>query len=123
MPTLSQLYKYPRIEKKKLCKSPALRGNPQKKGTCIKVYETTPKKPNSARRKVAKVRLTSGRAIISYIPGEGHALQEHSVILVRGGRIQDIPGVRYHLVRGVFDFQGLKDRVRGRSKYGTSKKT
>ncbi len=121
MPTLRQLLKSPRIAKRKLVKAPALESCPQRKGTCVRVYETSAKKPNSARRKVAKVRLTNGTYVISYIPGEGHALQEHSVVLVRGGRVQDVPGVRYHMVRGKFDLLGLKARRRGRSKYGTKK--
>jgi len=106
---------------KKKLKSPALRNNPQKKGVCLKVYTRTPKKPNSAIRKVARVRLTNGADIIAYIPGEGHNLQEHSVVLVRGGRVKDLPGVRYHLIRGVYDLQGIMSRKNGRSKYGTKK--
>jgi small subunit ribosomal protein S12 len=121
MPTLNQLRKQPRVAKCRNSKAPALRNCPQKKGTCVRVYETTPKKPNSARRKVARVRLTNGRFVISYIPGEGHSLQEYSVVLVRGGRVPDLPGVRYHIVRGKFDLPGLKDRKRSRSKYGTKK--
>lgn len=122
MPTIRQLQKQPRTTKIRSSKSPALRSCPQRKGTCVKVYETTPKKPNSARRKVAKVRLTTGRAVICYIPGEGHNLQEYSVVLVRGGRVQDVPGVRYHIVRGKFDLHGLQNRKRARSKYGTKAK-
>ena len=121
MPTIYQLKRNPRKKKEKLNKAPALSKCPQRRGTCIKVYETTPKKPNSARRKVAKVKLTNGRSVIGYIPGEGHNLQEYSVVLVRGGRVPDVPGVRYHLVRGKFDFLGLKTRKNGRSKYGTKK--
>lgn len=121
MPTIRQLLKSPRIEKKKINRTPALQGCPQKKGTCLKVYETTPKKPNSARRKVAKVKLSNGHSVICYIPGEGHTLQEHSVVLMRGGRVQDVPGVRYHLIRGKFDLHAIKQRKRGRSKYGTKR--
>lgn len=103
-------------------KSPALKTSPQKKGVCLKVYTRTPKKPNSAIRKIARVRLTNGIDVIAYIPGEGHNLQEHSVVLVRGGRVKDLPGVRYHLIRGVYDLQGILLRKKGRSKYGTKKK-
>jgi small subunit ribosomal protein S12 len=102
-------------------KSPALKRSPQKKGVCIKVYTRTPKKPNSAIRKIARVRLTNGMDVIAYIPGEGHNLQEHSVVLVRGGRVKDLPGVKYHLIRGVYDLQGISSRKKGRSKYGTKK--
>ena len=102
-------------------KSPALKRSPQKKGVCIKVYTRTPKKPNSAIRKIARVRLTNGMDVIAYIPGEGHNLQEHSVVLVRGGRVKDLPGVKYHLIRGVYDLQGISLRKKGRSKYGTKK--
>lgn len=102
-------------------KSPALNKCPQKKGVCISVYTKTPKKPNSALRKVARVRLTNGAEIIAYIPGEGHNLQEHSVVLVRGGRVKDLPGVKYHLIRGVFDLQGVSSRKNSRSKYGTKR--
>ncbi len=102
-------------------KVPALAGSPQKRGVCTRVYTTTPKKPNSALRKVAKVRLTNGFEVISYIGGEGHNLQEHSVVLIRGGRVKDLPGVRYHIVRGSLDTQGVKDRKQGRSKYGAKK--
>nr|YP_010835012.1 ribosomal protein S12 [Cryptomonas gyropyrenoidosa]WFQ82687.1 ribosomal protein S12 [Cryptomonas gyropyrenoidosa] len=104
---------------KKKTKSPALQLNPQKKGVCLKVYTKTPKKPNSAIRKVARVKLTNGVDIIAYIPGEGHTLQEHSVVLVRGGRVKDLPGVRYHLIRGVYDLLGIPSRKKARSKYGT----
>lgn len=103
-------------------KSPALKMSPQKKGVCLKVYTRTPKKPNSAIRKIARVRLTNGIDVIAYIPGEGHNLQEHSVVLVRGGRVKDLPGVRYHLIRGVYDLQGISSRKKSRSKYGTKKK-
>lgn len=106
---------------KKKTKSPALKKSPQKKGVCLRVYTRTPKKPNSAIRKVARVRLTNGIDIIAYIPGEGHNLQEHSVVLVRGGRVKDLPGVRYHLIRGVYDLQGIASRKNSRSKYGTKK--
>ena len=102
-------------------KSPALKRSPQKKGVCLKVYTRTPKKPNSAIRKIARVRLTNGMDVIAYIPGEGHNLQEHSVVLVRGGRVKDLPGVKYHLIRGVYDLQGISSRKKGRSKYGTKK--
>jgi len=102
-------------------KSPALKGCPQKRGVCIRVYTTTPKKPNSALRKVARVRLTNGMEVTSYIPGEGHNLQEHSIVLVRGGRVKDLPGVRYHIVRGTLDAAGVQNRKRGRSKYGTKR--
>ena len=105
----------------KKSKSPALAGNPQKRGVCIRVYTTTPKKPNSALRKVAKVRLTNGREVVAYIPGEGHNLQEHSVVLVRGGRVKDLPGVKYHVVRGKFDTSGVEGRRHSRSLYGTKK--
>lgn len=103
-------------------KSPALKTSPQKKGVCLKVYTRTPKKPNSAVRKIARVRLTNGIDVIAYIPGEGHNLQEHSVVLVRGGRVKDLPGVRYHLIRGVYDLQGIISRKKSRSKYGTKRK-
>jgi len=121
MTRISQKIKNPNILSKKKVKSPALKKNPQKKGVCLKVYTRTPKKPNSAIRKVARVRLTNGIDIIAYIPGEGHNLQEHSVVLVRGGRVKDLPGVRYHLIRGVYDLQGILSRKNSRSKYGTKK--
>ena len=121
MPTINQLIRKPRGEKPKRNKVPALQGSPQKRGVCTRVYTTTPKKPNSALRKVAKVRLTNGFEIISYIGGEGHNLQEHSVVLVRGGRVKDLPGVRYHIVRGSLDLQGVKDRKQSRSKYGAKR--
>ncbi len=119
MPTINQLVRYGRKKRKKKTKSPALEGNPQKKGTCIRVYTTTPKKPNSALRKVAKVRLSNGKEVIAYIPGEGHNLQEHSTVLVRGGRVKDLPGVKYHIIRGVYDAAGVAGRRNSRSKYGT----
>ena len=121
MPTINQLV---RQERKKLTdktKSPALMDCPQRRGVCTRVYTTTPKKPNSALRKVARVRLTNGFEVIAYIPGEGHNLQEHSVVMLRGGRVPDLPGVRYHIIRGVLDTQGIKDRKVRRSKYGTKK--
>lgn len=121
MPTENQLRRNPRTPKVKRRKAPALENCPQKRGVCTRVYTTTPKKPNSALRKVAKVRLTNGFEVIGYIPGEGHNLQEHSVVLIRGGRVKDLPGVRYHILRGVMDTQGVKDRKQGRSKYGTKR--
>ncbi|MGX7585846.1 30S ribosomal protein S12 [Candidatus Vidania fulgoroideorum] len=122
MKTFFQIRKKIRRKKNRKKKSPALCGNPFKKGVCIKVYTTTPKKPNSALRKVAKVKLVNGREIICYIPGEGHSLQEHSTVLVRGGRVKDLPGVKYHLVRGAYDFEGVLNRKSSRSKYGTKVK-
>ena len=121
MPTISQLVRKPRVRPVTKSKVPALAGSPQKRGVCTRVYTTTPKKPNSALRKVAKVRLTNGFEVISYIGGEGHNLQQHSVVLIRGGRVKDLPGVRYHIVRGSLDTQGVKDRKQSRSKYGTKK--
>nr|WRM54164.1 ribosomal protein S12 [Thalia dealbata]WRM54165.1 ribosomal protein S12 [Thalia dealbata] len=121
MPTIKQLIRNARQPIRNLTKSPALRGCPQRRGTCTRVYVITPKKPNSALRKVARVRLTSGFEITAYIPGIGHNLQEHSVVLVRGGRVKDLPGVRYHIVRGTLDAVGVKDRQQGRSKYGVKK--
>jgi len=121
MPTINQLIKRGRRKKKGKSKAPALLGSPLKRGVCTRVYTTTPKKPNSALRKVAKVRLTGGAEIIAYIPGIGHNLQEHSVVLVRGGRVKDLPGVRYHIVRGPFDTTGVENRNQSRSKYGTKK--
>lgn len=121
MPTIKQLIRNTRQPIRKVTKSPALRGCPQRRGTCTRVYTITPKKPNSALRKVARVRLTSGFEITAYIPGIGHNLQEHSVVLVRGGRVKDLPGVRYHIVRGTLDAVGVKDRQQGRSKYGVKK--
>ena len=121
MPTINQLIANPRVVQKSRKKVPALRQSPQKRGVCTRVYTTTPKKPNSALRKVAKIRLTNQREVISYIPGEGHNLQEHSVVLIRGGRVRDLPGVRYHVLRGVLDTQGVKDRKQSRSKYGAKR--
>ena len=121
MPTISQLVRKPRVRPVTKSKVPALAGSPQKRGVCTRVYTTTPKKPNSALRKVAKVRLTNGFEVISYIGGEGHNLQEHSVVLIRGGRVKDLPGVRYHIVRDSLDTQGVKDRKQSRSKYGAKK--
>ena len=118
MPTINQLVRKGRRSVRKKNKSPALQKNPQKRGVCTRVYTTTPKKPNSALRKVARVRLTSGYEVTSYIGGEGHNLQEHSIVLIRGGRVRDLPGVRYHVVRGTLDTSGVDDRRRGRSKYG-----
>ena len=121
MPTINQLLKKSRILVKSRNKVPALNGCPQKRGVCIKVYTTTPKKPNSALRKVARVRLSNGEEVTAYIPGEGHNLQEHSVVLIRGGRVKDLPGVRYHVLRGNLDTQGVTTRKQQRSKYGTKK--
>jgi small subunit ribosomal protein S12 len=121
MPTINQLIRKPRLAPAKRNKVPALAENPQKRGVCTRVYTTTPKKPNSALRKVAKVRLTNGFEVIGYIPGEGHNLQEHSVVMIRGGRVKDLPGVRYHIIRGVLDTQGVKDRKQRRSKYGAKR--
>jgi small subunit ribosomal protein S12 len=121
MPTVNQLVRKPRVSEHAKSKSPALKNSPQKRGVCTKVYTTTPKKPNSALRKVAKVRLVNGHEVISYIGGEGHNLQEHSVVLIRGGRVKDLPGVRYHIVRGSLDTQGVKDRKQSRSKYGAKR--
>jgi len=136
MPTINQLIRKPRIAQHKKSKSPAMqvisnsiksssremqRGCPQKRGVCVRVYTTTPKKPNSAIRKVARVRLTNGFEVIAYIPGEGHNLQEHSVVAIRGGRVKDLPGVKYHIVRGVLDTQGVADRRQSRSKYGNKR--
>ena len=119
MPTIQQLIRTERKTLKTKTKSPALRGCPERRGVCTRVYTSTPKKPNSALRKVARVRLTNGMEVTAYIPGEGHNLQEHSVVLIRGGKVRDLPGVRYHVVRGVLDTGGVQDRKRGRSKYGT----
>ena len=119
MPTINQLIRKPRKRPITRNKVPALEACPQKRGVCTRVYTTTPKKPNSALRKVARVRLTNGFEVTSYFPGEGHNLQEHSVVLFRGGKVRDLPGVRYHVVRGVLDTAGVQDRKRGRSKYGT----
>ena len=121
MPTLNQLVRQGRRRQLSKTASPALKAAPQKRGVCTRVMTQTPKKPNSALRKVAKVRLTNQREVISYIPGEGHNLQEHSVVLIRGGRVRDLPGVRYHVLRGVLDTQGVKDRRQSRSKYGAKR--
>ncbi len=121
MPTISQLIRFGRTEKKKKTKSPALRGCPQKRGVCLQVKTQTPKKPNSALRKVARVRLTNGVEVTSYIPGEGHNLQEHSIVLVRGGKVKDLPGVRYHIIRGTLDTAGVQNRKKSRSKYGAKR--
>jgi small subunit ribosomal protein S12 len=121
MPTINQLIRKPRVVQKAKKKVPALQQSPQKRGVCTRVYTTTPKKPNSALRKVAKVRLTNGFEVIGYIPGEGHNLQEHSVVMIRGGRVKDLPGVRYHILRGVLDTQGVKNRKQRRSKYGAKR--
>nr|YP_009313973.1 Ribosomal protein S12 [Hommersandiophycus borowitzkae]SCW22227.1 Ribosomal protein S12 [Hommersandiophycus borowitzkae] len=121
MPTIQQLVRSPRIKTDRKTKSPALKQCPQRRGVCTRVYTTTPKKPNSALRKVARVRLTSGFEVTAYIPGIGHNIQEHSVVLIRGGRVKDLPGVRYHIVRGTLDSAGVKDRKKSRSKYGTKK--
>ncbi len=121
MPTINQLIRKKRTTQKNKTTSPALASCPQKRGVCTRVYTTTPKKPNSALRKVAKVRLSNGFEVISYIPGIGHNLQEHSIVLIRGGRVKDLPGVRYHIVRGILDTQGVKDRKNSRSKYGTKR--
>ncbi|MBU0686686.1 MAG: 30S ribosomal protein S12 [Candidatus Margulisbacteria bacterium] len=123
MPTLNQLIRKSRKSKKEKSKAPALEGNPLKRGVCIRVYTTTPKKPNSALRKVARVRLTNGIEVSAYIPGVGHNLQEHSVVIVRGGRVKDLPGVRYHIVRGIMDTGGVEGRNQSRSKYGAKKPT
>ncbi len=121
MPTVNQLVRKGRKTPKEKTKTPALRGAPQKRGVCTRVYTTTPKKPNSALRKVARVRLTNGYEVTAYIPGEGHNLQEHSIVLIRGGRVKDLPGVRYHIIRGTLDASGVQDRKQGRSKYGAKK--
>ncbi len=121
MPTINQLVRKGRKRIKKKTNTPALKGGPQKRGVCTRVYTSTPKKPNSALRKVARVRLTTGIEVTAYIPGIGHNLQEHSVVLVRGGRVKDLPGVRYHIVRGTLDTLGVEDRRQGRSKYGAKK--
>jgi len=118
MPTIQQLVRQGRRQQKYRASTPALRRNPQKRGICTRVYTTTPKKPNSALRKVARVRLTNKMEVICYIPGEGHNLQEHSIVLIRGGRVKDVPGVRYHIVRGALDASGVEGRKRSRSKYG-----
>jgi len=121
LPTINQLVRHNREKVKSKSKSPALQGCPQKRGVCTRVYTATPKKPNSALRKVARVRLSNGIEVTAYIPGEGHNLQEHSIVLVRGGRVKDLPGVRYHIIRGTLDAAGVQDRKQGRSKYGTKK--
>ncbi len=121
MPTVNQLIRKPRRAPTSVNKVPALEACPQKRGVCTRVYTTTPKKPNSALRKVARVRLTNGFEVTSYIPGEGHNLQEHSVVMLRGGRVKDLPGVRYHIIRGALDTSGVDERRRGRSKYGSKK--
>ncbi len=119
MPTINQLVRKGREKKKKKSSTPVLEGSPQKRGVCLQVKAITPKKPNSALRKIARVRLSNGREVTAYIPGEGHNLQEHSIVLVRGGRVRDLPGVRYTVVRGVYDCAGVEDRRQARSKYGT----
>ena len=121
MPTVNQLIRKPRKRVVEKSKVPALEASPQKRGVCTRVYATTPKKPNSAMRKVARVRLTNGKEVNAYIPGEGHNLQEHSIVLVRGGRVKDLPGVRYHIVRGALDTAGVEGRLQRRSKYGGKK--
>jgi len=121
MPTVNQLIRKPRQPAIYRNKVPAMQSGPQKRGVCTRVYTTTPKKPNSALRKVAKIRLTNGFEVIGYIPGEGHNLQEHSVVMIRGGRVKDLPGVRYHIIRGVLDTQGVKNRKQRRSKYGAKR--
>ena len=121
MPTINQLVRKGRLQIKKKTTSPALKNCPQKRGVCVRVYTTTPKKPNSALRKVARVRLTNGFEVTSYIPGVGHNLQEHSVVLIRGGRVKDLPGVRYHVIRGTLDSVGVQDRRKSRSKYGVKR--
>lgn len=121
MPTIQQLIRAERSREDKKTKSPALKSCPQRRGVCTRVYTTTPKKPNSALRKVARVRLTSGFEVTAYIPGIGHNLQEHSVVMIRGGRVKDLPGVRYHIIRGTLDTAGVKDRKQGRSKYGAKR--
>lgn len=121
MPTINQLIRHPRKAVEKRNKVPALLACPQRRGVCTRVTTTTPKKPNSAMRKIARVRLTSGFEVTCYIPGEGHNLQEHSVVMIRGGRVKDLPGVRYHIIRGTLDTQGVKDRHQGRSKYGVKR--
>jgi small subunit ribosomal protein S12 len=121
MPTINQLVRKGRQTPTEANKVPALHACPQKRGVCTRVYTTTPKKPNSALRKVARVRLTNGEEVTAYIPGEGHNLQEHSVVMIRGGRVKDLPGVRYHIIRGVLDTQGVKDRKQGRSRYGAKR--
>jgi small subunit ribosomal protein S12 len=122
LPTLNQLVRHGRKKPTKKTKAPALVDCPQRRGVCTRVYTTTPKKPNSALRKVARVRLTNGFEVTAYVPGEGHNLQEHSIVLIRGGRVKDLPGVRYHIIRGTYDTSGVEDRNQGRSKYGVKRK-
>ncbi|MFH0810368.1 MAG: 30S ribosomal protein S12 [Pseudomonadota bacterium] len=121
MPTINQLVREARKKVRGKVATPALKGSPQKRGVCVRVYTSTPKKPNSALRKVARVRLTNGMEVTTYIPGIGHNLQEHSVVLIRGGRVKDLPGVRYHVIRGILDAVGVQDRKQGRSKYGAKR--
>ena len=121
MPTINQLVRKGRMRMTRKTATPALKGNPQKRGVCTRVYTTTPKKPNSALRKVTRVRLTNGMEVTAYIPGEGHNLQEHSIVLLEGGRVKDLPGVRYHIIRGTLDTSGVSDRTTSRSRYGTKK--
>jgi len=121
MPTINQLVRKGRVKPRKKTDAPALLSCPQKRGVCVRVYTSTPKKPNSALRKIARVRLTTGMEVTTYIPGEGHNLQEHSLVLIRGGRVKDLPGVRYHVIRGTLDASGVEARKRGRSKYGAKK--
>jgi len=121
MPTINQLVRQGRKKQRAKTTAPALQACPQKRGVCVRVYTSTPKKPNSALRKIARVRLTNGMEVTSYIPGEGHNLQEHSLVLIRGGRVKDLPGVRYHIIRGTLDASGIADRRRGRSKYGSKR--
>ena len=121
MPTINQLVKKPRIKKKRSSKVPALQQCPQRKGVCLKIFIRTPKKPNSAKRKLARIRLTNNKIVSGYIIGEGHNLQEHSVVLIRGGRVKDVPGLKYKIIRGAYDFEGLKKRKQARSKYGAKK--
>lgn len=121
MPTINQLVRKGRKKSKRKTNTPALKGNPQKRGVCTRVYTTTPKKPNSALRKVAKVRLTNGMEVIAYIPGEGHNLQEHSIVLIEGGRVKDLPGVKYHIIRGTLDTAGVSERTTSRSRYGSKR--
>lgn len=123
MATINQLCKTNRVSKKRRNKVPALESNPQKKGICLKIFLRTPKKPNSALRKLARLRLTNGKKVTAYIPGEGHKLQEYSTVLIRGGRVKDLPGIKYHMIRGKLDFSGLKNRKTSRSKYGTKNLT
>ncbi|PKN57223.1 MAG: 30S ribosomal protein S12 [Deltaproteobacteria bacterium HGW-Deltaproteobacteria-14] len=121
MPTINQLVRDGRLKARRKTTAPALQSCPQKRGVCVRVYTSTPKKPNSALRKIARVRLTNGMEVTSYIPGEGHNLQEHSLVLIRGGRVKDLPGVRYHIIRGTLDASGVANRKRSRSKYGTKR--